>query len=130
MMISQRPKLPTAPHKKGSIAMKKSLIAIVTLVCITTSAHADRIDGDWCNAKDERLTIVGPQITLPSGKSLTGQYRRHEFAYEVPAGEADAGQSIYMQQFSDESMSSYIVKDNQPTSPTPWTRCPITPKTS
>jgi hypothetical protein len=102
----------------------------IALSLFASPALADRIDGDWCNAKDERLTIVGPQITLPSGKSLSGQYRRHEFAYQTPAGEPDAGQSIFMQQFNDENMSSFVMKDNQPNSPVPWTRCPITPKTS
>lgn len=99
--------------------------------CFTLSAaHADAIDGDWCNAKQEHLTIIGPQITLPSGRSLTGQYRRHEFAYQVPAGETDAGQTTYMQLFDDNDMTSYIIKDKQPASPINWTRCPVVPKTS
>jgi hypothetical protein len=110
--------------------MLKALITIAIITCVPTPALADAIDGDWCNAKQDHLTITGPQITLPTGKSLTGQYRRHEFAYQVPAGETDAGQTIYMQLFDDYDMTSYIIQNNQPASPTNWTRCPIVPKTS
>ena len=107
-------------------------IFAVSLILFGTAtfAQADSIDGDWCNAKQEHLTIIGPQITLPTGKSLIGQYRRHEFAYQVPAGEADAGQAIYMQLHDEYDMTSYIVQNNQPVSPTNWTRCPVAPKTS
>jgi hypothetical protein len=110
--------------------MLKFLFVGTALICATTPVRADSIDGDWCNARQERLTIIGPQITLPTGKSLTGQYRRHEFAYQVPAGETDAGQTIYMQLFDDYDMTSYVIQNNQPASPLNWTRCPVTPKTS
>jgi hypothetical protein len=110
--------------------MKKCAIAVAALFCIAMPAHADSIDGDWCNAKNDHLTITGPQITLPNGKSLTGQYRRHEFAYQVPAGETDAGQTIYMQLFDEYDMTSYIMQNNQPASPVNWTRCNVVPKTS
>jgi hypothetical protein len=110
--------------------MLRAATHAIALLLFASPAHADRIDGDWCNAKDERLTITGPRITLPSGKSLAGQYRRHEFAYQAPTGEADAGQSVFMQQFSDESMSSYIIQNNQPASTINWTRCPVVPKIS
>jgi hypothetical protein len=110
--------------------MLKILIATAAVVCFSTIARADAIDGDWCNAKQEHLTITGSQITLPTGKSLTGQYHRHEFAYQVPAGEVDAGQIIYMQLYDEYDMTSYIVQNNQPVSPVPWTRCPVVPKTS
>ena len=109
--------------------LRFSAIALVLLMSVAP-AHADAIDGDWCNAKQDRLTITGPQITLPTGKSLTGQYRRHEFAYQVPVGEADAGQVIYMQLFDEYDMTSYVIKDNKPDQPVNWTRCPVTPKTS
>ena len=108
----------------------RKLLVLLFFLPLTSSAFADSIDGDWCNAEKQRLTITGPNITLPSGKSLPGQYRRHEFAYQVPAGEPDAGQLIYMQLFDEYDMTSYIIKDSKPASPTQWTRCPVEPKTS
>jgi hypothetical protein len=130
MMLSQGPNLSKAPREQGSIVMRRSLVTFAVLACVATPTHADAIDGDWCNTKDERLTIIGPQITLPTGKSLTGKYHRHEFAYQVPAGEADAGNVIYMQLYGDDDMTSFIVKDKQTTVPTNWKRCPVLPKTS
>jgi hypothetical protein len=102
----------------------------VALFILAAPARADSIDGDWCNAKNDHLTITGPQITLPTGKSLTGKYHRHEFAYQVPPGETDAGQTIYMQLFDEYDMTSYVIQNNQPASPTNWTRCPVVPKIS
>ena len=110
--------------------MLRAVILATALLVFNASARADAIDGDWCNAKDERLTIVGPQITLPTGKSLTGQYRRHEFAYQVPPGETNAGQLIYMQLFDDNDMTSYTIENQKPINPVNWTRCAVQPKTS
>lgn len=109
--------------------LRAATLAIV-FVLFVASARADAIDGDWCNAKEERLTIFGPQITLPTGKSLAGQYRRHEFAYQIPPGEPDAGRVIYMQLYDDYDMTSYVIENNKPTNPVSWTRCPTQPKTS
>jgi hypothetical protein len=110
--------------------MLRAATLAIALLLFASPAHADAIDGDWCNARDEHLTIIGPQITLPTGKSLIGQYRRHEFAYQAPAGETNAGQTIFMQLFDDYDMTSYILENNQPASPINWTRCPVAPKTS
>ncbi len=110
--------------------MLRATIVITALLGFAASAFADSIDGDWCNTKDERLTISGPQITLPSGKPLTGQYRRHEFAYQVPSGEPNAGQIIYMQLYDEYDMTSYVIENQKPVNPVSWTRCPTQPKTS
>jgi hypothetical protein len=110
--------------------MHRAAILAIAFLLFATPAHADSIDGDWCNAKNDHLSITGKQITLPTGQSLFGQYGRHEFAYQVPFGEANAGQVIYMQLFDEYDMTSYIIKDNKPDQPVNWTRCPVQPKTS
>jgi hypothetical protein len=110
--------------------MLKFLIIGTVFVCASTAALADSIDGDWCNAKVEHLSIKGPRITLPTGNSLTGQYGRHEFAYQVPPGETDAGQFIYLQLYGEDDMTSFVIRNNKPETPVTWTRCPIAPKTS
>lgn len=100
------------------------------LLLLATPALADSIDGDWCDGEAAQIQITGPQITTPSGQTLQGQYRRHEFAYQSPAGEADAGKLIYMQLRDEDNMTSYIIENDKPTLPRNWTRCALKPKTS
>ena len=57
-------------------------------------ARADTIDGTWCHADGRRLSINGPQLTMPGGKQIEGDNDRHGFAYVVPAFETDAGATI------------------------------------
>jgi hypothetical protein len=101
------------------------IFAVIGFTLIASPALADAIDGDWCGG-GKHLSIKGPQITLPSGASMQGQYRRHEFAYKIPAGDVDAGQVIYMHVLSDEEMNLYHVKDNKPGAPETWKRCEVT----
>lgn len=70
-------------------------IGAALLLLSATVARADAIDGDWClNAKT--MSIRGPDIVIPGGKQLKGEYTRHSFSYVVPAGEPDAGQGVAM----------------------------------
>lgn len=89
-------------------------------------AFADAIDGEWCSPKGENLMIAGSKIRLPSGAVIEGRYRRHEFAYQVPAGEPDAGQVIYMDLLNEESMNLFHIKDGVPGAAEPWRRCNVT----
>jgi hypothetical protein len=61
------------------------------------AAQADAIDGDWC-AKDgaRMMSIRGPAVVTPGGHRLTGEYERHFFRYQVPAGEPKAGGTVSM----------------------------------
>ncbi len=74
-----------------------SLIAVpVTAAVLFTAgaARANTIDGNWCHTDGRRLTIKGPQLTMPGGKQLEGDNDRRGFAYVVPAFEPDAGATI------------------------------------
>ena len=74
-----------------------SLIAIpiaAAVVFTAGMAWADGIDGTWCYADGQRLTIKGPQLTMAGGKQIEGDNDRHGFAYVVPAFEPDAGATI------------------------------------
>jgi hypothetical protein len=111
--------------------MLRAAISALALLCLAPSAQADSIDGAWCGADGKQLSINGPTITLPNGKTVTGQYRRHEFAYQVPVGETNAGQLIYMQLFTEEDMASFTVEGEKLGAAIPWHRCPAAaPKTS
>lgn len=61
---------------------------------VSGPAHADAIDGDWCNAGGKHMTIKGASITTPGGNAIAGTYTRHFFSYVVPAGEPGAGETV------------------------------------
>ena len=72
------------------------LIALVVagILLQTGVSRADAIDGDWCSTDGMRMSISGPQITIPSGKQLVGNYSRHAFDYVIPAGESGTGDAV------------------------------------
>jgi hypothetical protein len=110
--------------------LRFSAITLALLLSVAP-VHADAIDGDWCNAKQQHLTIIGPQITLPTGKSLTGEYERHKFNYKIPDGEAGHDKRMYLQLYDESSMGSFLSLDGSLTNEGDfWTRCPVQPKTS
>jgi hypothetical protein len=98
------------------------LALIFSLISFATPALADSIDGEWCLGS-QHLSVKGPQITLPSGTTIQGDYRRHEFFYQVPAGEADAGSLIYLQLQGEDNMGLYHLKDSKPVDGQSWLRC-------
>lgn len=80
--------------------------ALLGLSCLlTTPARADRVDGEWCDAKGLRIVIRGDAITTPAGATVQGSNRRHVFSYDAPAGEALAGH-VRFQQYDDDLMRS------------------------
>jgi len=77
--------------------MRKTALAAAALCLVTAApARADAIDGLWCAQDGRRIAIEGPSITTPAGARLTGRYGRHDFAYEVPPGEPQAGATVQM----------------------------------
>ncbi len=62
---------------------------------VPVDARADAIDGDWCAENGARMmSIRGPAVVTPGGQRLTGEYERHFFRYQVPAGEPKAGGTV------------------------------------
>ena len=87
-------------------------------------AMADQIDGDWCNVDGKRLSINGSKIEIPSGKQISGNYTRHEFAYTGPDGDPEMGQKIRMIQQSEQLMLLY--RSTAPDNAEEWRRCQVT----
>jgi hypothetical protein len=81
-------------------------VAVLTAVGLLTAgaAQADVIDGAWCRAPSQRLTIDGPRIVTPAGSATEGNYSRHYFSYVVPSGEAGAGTTVEMRLLNEETM--------------------------
>jgi hypothetical protein len=88
-------------------------------------ARADAIDGDWCSADGQRMSIRGDNIVIPSGKQIAGNYSRHAFDYVIPPGDAGAGDTVniilrseYLA-FSRQGAKGDASGDH----PTEWRRC-------
>jgi hypothetical protein len=85
-------------------------------------ARADVIDGDWCRADGKTISIRGPQIVTPGGRTTRGDYTRHSFVYVIPAGETGEGETVSMI-----LRNEYLVHARQggPDAPLEeWRRCP------
>ena len=84
------------------------------------AARADAIDGSWCY-KGRHLAIEGPEILIPSGKQITGDYDRHAFIYKAPPGDKGAGSIIFMGILDDETMELRV--GSEQVKPEVWRRC-------
>ena len=91
------------------------------LLASAAPAWADAIDGDWCRDDGKRMSIHGPAIVTPGGKSTSGDYTRHFFSYVVPADEAGAGDTVAIT-----LLSEYLAHSRQGGDTAPvqvWNRC-------
>jgi hypothetical protein len=89
-------------------------------------ARADAIDGHWCHADGGLMSIAGPRIVTPRGSEISGDYRRHNFTYHVPAAEPAAGTVVYMAQLNDETIHVRRGADlaaAEAAAPETWHRC-------
>jgi len=103
--------------------MRQILLMTFVSVFWAMPAMADQIDGDWCGVDGKRLSISGPQIIIPSGKQITGDYTRHGFVYTGPDGDPEMGEKIRMIQQSDELMLLY--RSTAPDDAEQWRRCQV-----
>jgi hypothetical protein len=94
----------------------------IAFTAVATAAHADAIDGDWCNTAGQHLEITGPTIVTPGGTSMKGDYDRHAFRYTAPQGEEHAGAELRMRLFSDDDMEMVLPDGSR----VPWRRCELT----
>ena len=83
-------------------------------------AMADAIDGSWC-FKGRHLAIEGPKMLTPGGKTIKGEYDRHGFIYKAPAGEKEAGSTVYISQLDEEAMEFRVGSEQN--KPQIWRRC-------
>ena len=106
--------------------MFRACAVAVFVFVLASPAAADAIDGGWCGGKGLHLTIKGPEITIPSGVTLKGNYHRHEFAYTVPPGDAEPGMQVYLRLLSEDFLNLFHLKDGTPGEPELWRRCEVT----
>lgn len=97
--------------------------ACAALLFLTAApAHADAIDGNWCNPAFGHLEILGPQIVTPGGNRISGAYDRHGFRHVVPAGEPKPGAEVDMVLVDDDTMHR-LVAPGPDAKIEVWTRC-------
>jgi len=83
--------------RNNRLASPRSAAAGLALACLLAApARADVIDGHWCRADGKAMSIRGPEIVTPGGRTIQGDYTRHSFAYVIPAGEAGEGETVSM----------------------------------
>ena len=97
------------------------LAGLVILPIHSGPAHADSLDGDWCNPVDGKLTIDGSLIITPTGNQVRGQYGRHRFEYTAPEGDWNGGQTIVILQYNEQLMKMRIGDSPE----RPWRPCQI-----
>ena len=107
--------------------MRRPLLsAIVASLALlsATAAHADAIDGKWCNGS-QSIEINGPTITLPSGNRHQGDYTRHTFDFIIPETEASSGDQLAMVVQSEELMhlQRTVKGTGKPGPVESWQRC-------
>ena len=102
----------------------RSLLLLVLIVMLglldTHAALADAIDGAWCHAGSQRLSISGPDIVTAAGSRAKGDYSRHAFAYIAPSGEPGAGTAISMRLINEDTMQ---LRRGPESAPETWLRC-------
>jgi len=97
-----------------------AFLALIGLVLAAPPARADSIDGAWCTPGGLRLTINGPSIETPGGARLSGEYDRHGFAYDAPAGEPGGGARVTLRLVNDTMIR---VQADAPGLDPVWRRC-------
>lgn len=99
-----------------------SRAGLAALVCMTAApAFADAIDGDWCSTASRRnLSIDGPRLITPGGRTMQGDYTRHGFVYVAPAGEAEAGRRVELRLVNDRVM---LFRPEGAAADEVWNRC-------
>ena len=103
--------------------MRLAIVSLFSLLLLAVPAHADSVDGDWCADDGRSLTISGPQIRIPSGAQITGEYGRHSFRYIGPAGDPEEAQDVRMQLWSEEDLRIQRVVDGVMQPVEQWKRC-------
>jgi hypothetical protein len=103
----------------------RRIILTISFSILAFSAHADAIDGEWCNEDGSHVRIDGPKIDLGSGQIVEG-YSRHAFSYVAPPGDFEAGAEVKFVLSSDELMRRMRNPDVMPEHRDLWRRCQTT----
>lgn len=102
---------------------RRFLFAFFALLLFSCPVRADAIDGDWCSADGQSMSIAGPSIRIPSGAQITGEYNRHAFRYIGPIGDPEEAHDVRMQLWSDDDLRVNRLVDGVEQPQEDWHRC-------
>ena len=95
------------------------------LFALTPYAFADAIDGQWC-FDGKNFSIEGSNFITPGGKSITGEYDRHGYAYVVPEGEPGTNSRIEMSLIDDVTLNlKRPIPESDQFKTEIWKRCEV-----
>ncbi len=106
--------------------MGRLLGAFGLVTLLSGSACVSTIDGSWCAATGDQLSINGPSITLPSRITLQGEHHLHAFSYRPLGATPEPGTMVYMTLVENGAMELYHVNKGNPGNAETWERCDIT----
>lgn len=109
---------------------RKSIVAIalfIRMAAVPVSAALAQglpaLDGNWCHPDGKRLTVKGPDVITPAGKSLRAEYARTFASWVIPDGEPSAGTTITMMLIGTDR--AHTREGAADTPPLEWRRCPV-----
>lgn len=79
-------------------------IACLGALLLPTPALTAVMDGAWCAQDGRTMIIHGDDVTIPSGKQITGDLSAHAFSYVIPDGEPGAGADVSMSLLNQETL--------------------------
>lgn len=71
-------------------------LIVITLLAFPIPALADSIDGKWCSEDGRRIEINGSAGIWGRSLSISGDYFRYTYLFQMPSGEPEAGQKVEM----------------------------------
>lgn len=86
------------------------LAAALIVIATVQPSLADRIDGNWCSPEGRSISVDGPNVVTPGGRTITANYNRHHVDFEIPKGEPDSGNRFSADQLNDEEISVSIIR--------------------
>lgn len=89
--------------------MGRLLGAFGLVTLLSGSACVSTIDGSWCSAAGDQLSINGPQITLPSKITLQGEHHLHAFSYRPLEAAPEPGTMVYITLVENSEMEVYHI---------------------
>jgi hypothetical protein len=99
------------------------VVAFGLVTLLSGSACVSTIDGSWCAATGDQLSINGPSITLPSKITLTGEHHLHAFSYRPLEAAPEPGTMVYMTLVDSGAMELYHINKGNPGNAETWQRC-------
>jgi hypothetical protein len=88
---------PIRDEEDAPMSRRLAAALLAAFLLAPADVRADAIDGDWCSTDGARMmSIRGPAVVTAGGHRLIGDYERHFFRYQVPAGEPKAGGTASM----------------------------------